>query len=271
MSKIYISPAKLLQKLADGHVDKLKILNIGFGDSAKKSFYEGSIPTSNMIELKEMTIMKPLVFTNPTKEHFNKTMKRLNIKEDDKVIVYNGISAAKAWFILRHYGFPSVRILDGGLKHWTDLKNPLNKFVSPVDHSDHAKDTFKAKDADDHELVHIDELLTKIDGSTQIIDVRRKEQFNSKEHNNRGHVPSSHNIFFGEFSDSHGKLRSKEEILEITDRLHLDPSKETIAYCQGGVTACIAIAALKEAGFKKLRLYDGSWSDFSSHEKTKHL
>ena len=271
MSKIYISPAKLLERLTVGNVADLKLIYIGFGDAANKTFYDGSIPRSNMIELKEFTEMKPLSFTNPSKTHFNKVMKRLNIKEKDEVIVYNGISAAKAWFIFRHYKFPNVKLLDGGLKGWSELKYPLNKFVTPVDHSESSSDTFEAKTPDEKELIHLDELCTKIDGSTQIIDVRRKEVFNSREHNNKGHVPSSHNIYFGELVDSIGRVRRKDEILEITNRLNLDPNKETITYCQGGVTAWIAIAALEEAGFKKLRLYDGSWAEFSSTEKTKDL
>lgn len=271
MSKNYITPAKLLSKLNEGSIENLKIINIGFGDSAKKSFYDTAIPTANMIELKEFTEMKPLAFTNPSKTHFNKMMKKLNIKETDEVVVYNGISAAKAWFIFRHYKFPNVKLLDGGLKGWTELHYPLNKFITPVDFSSSATDTFEAKTPDTTELCHLDELLTKIDGSSQIIDVRKREVFNSREHNNKGHVPSSHNIYFGELVDSLGRLRRKEEILEITERLKLDPTKETITYCQGGVTACIAIAALEEAGFTKLRLYDGSWAEFSSTDKTKNL
>ena len=51
----------------------------------------------------------------------------------------------------------------------------------------------------------------------------------------------------------------------------VDPQKETIFYCGGGVTACIGLSVAEDLGFEDVKLYDGSWADYSSTDKTKNV
>lgn len=39
----------------------------------------------------------------------------------------------------------------------------------------------------------------------------------------------------------------------------LDPSRETVVYCQSGVRASVAATVLRELGFTRVRVYDTSW------------
>ena len=49
----------------------------------------------------------------------------------------------------------------------------------------------------------------------------------------------------------------------------IDPNKEIIVYCGSGVTATPNYLALKEAGYEKVKLYVGSFSDWISYEDHK--
>jgi 3-mercaptopyruvate sulfurtransferase SseA len=89
-------------------------------------------------------------------------MKKMHILEEDTVVVFNSITAAKAWFILKYYGHPNVHILDGGLRKWSSLKYPLNTFKCPIDYSSHSGPSFTAKEPDTHMLIHINEILKKL-------------------------------------------------------------------------------------------------------------
>src|SRR5436189_127242 len=46
---------------------------------------------------------------------------RLGIGKDDRIIIYDNSplrTAARGWFMLRHFGAPRVAILDGGFQKW---------------------------------------------------------------------------------------------------------------------------------------------------------
>jgi len=107
-------------------------------------------------------------FTTPSPETFNKMMKKLNILSESTVIMYNGISAAKAWFIMKYYGHPSTMILDGGIREWKRLDYPINTMKTPVDYTSAPVKTFTAKEPNTSMVIEYEEVLKKV-GSKSII------------------------------------------------------------------------------------------------------
>jgi hypothetical protein len=95
-------------------------------------------------------------------------MDKLNILESDKVVMYNGISSAKAWFIMKYYGHPNTRILRGGLKQWTSLDYPITSMRTPIDYTNMSTNTFEAKEPNTKMLIEYGELLTQIDSNFQL-------------------------------------------------------------------------------------------------------
>lgn len=93
-------------------------------------------------------------------------MDKLNILESNKVVMYNGVSSAKAWFIMKYYGHPSTRILRGGLKQWMALNYPITSMKTPIDYTEASSNTFEAKEPNTNMLIEYDEVLKKI-GSKQ--------------------------------------------------------------------------------------------------------
>jgi 3-mercaptopyruvate sulfurtransferase SseA len=89
-------------------------------------------------------------------------MVKLNILEDNKVVMYNGISAAKAWFIMKYYGHPSTHILRGGVELWMKLDYPMTSMKLPIDYTEVKMDTFQAKEPNTNMLIDYDEVLKKI-------------------------------------------------------------------------------------------------------------
>ena len=78
-----------------------------------------------------------------------------------------------------------------------------------------------------------------------------------------GHIPSAINFFWKDALTPGGLWKSKEAL-----QAHfgiLDPNKEVIVYCGSGVSACPNVLALNLAGFDKVKLYAGSWSDWISY------
>jgi len=112
-------------------------------------------------------------------------------------------------------------------------------------------------------------LTNYLDDDVQIVDIRSPDQFASKEHNGLGHIPGAVNIHFADFYDRDGKMKDKEQLNELFSAAGLDKNKEVITYDHGGVTACIGYSALEELGFEGIRMYDGSWAEYSSKDETR--
>jgi thiosulfate/3-mercaptopyruvate sulfurtransferase len=47
----------------------------------------------------------------------------------------------------------------------------------------------------------------------------------------------------------------------------ISPEDEVIVYCGSGLSACPNVLALQEAGYRKVKLYAGSWSDWISYKE----
>ncbi|CAI2384611.1 unnamed protein product [Moneuplotes crassus] len=272
MSNLFVKPDALFKILTEQRSIGLKLFYVGMGRSAEHSFYTRSLPSANLLNLHEFTESSPNLFTTPSPTLFNMMMKKLNILDESDVVLYNGISTAKAWFIMKYYGHPSTRILCGGIKEWNQKGYPTTSHKTPIDYTSIAHDTFTAKEPNEDMLIDYHEVLQKIGrNEVQIVDVRTEDQYCSKEHNGRGHIPGAVNIPYSQFYDKNGFMKNREEINELITLVGLDKSKETIAYCHGGVTACIGYSAFDEVGFDKLRMYDGSWAEYSSKEETREL
>ena len=64
----------------------------------------------------------------PTAAEFGRAMERLGTGRDDRIIVYDNPrlrTAARGWFMFRHFGAERVAILDGGLQRWLAEGRPI--------------------------------------------------------------------------------------------------------------------------------------------------
>lgn len=58
-------------------------------------------------------------------------------------------------------------------------------------------------------------------------------------------------------------FKSREESLALAASRGLTPEDEIIIYCFKGARDANTYVALSQAGFKKLRIYMGSWNEWS--------
>src|SRR5690606_31530153 len=64
----------------------------------------------------------------PGARDFEASARRWGIDAGDTVVVYDdlgNLSAARAWWLLKHAGVEDVRLLDGGLAAWREAGHPL--------------------------------------------------------------------------------------------------------------------------------------------------
>ena len=78
-----------------------------------------------------------------------------------------------------------------------------------------------------------------------------------------GHIPGAINFFWKDLFNEDGSYKSTEELEKHFETV--DKEAEIVMYCGSGVSATPNVLTLEQAGFKSVRLYVGSWSDWISY------
>ncbi len=208
-------------------------------------------------------------------EEFESLMSRLGISNDDTVILYgdyNNWFAAFAYWIFKMYGHDNVKLLNGGRIKWIELGYPLIKEVpeniSPSKYKILKVDlTLRA--------FFLDVLKRLRDPGVVLVDVRSPDEFTGKitappEYPNEaaqrgGHIPGAVNIPWAQAVNKDGTFKSIEELKQLYESKGVTPDKEVIVYCRIGERAAHTFFVLKELlGYPKVRVYDGSWSEWGN-------
>ncbi|WP_105104263.1 sulfurtransferase [Microbulbifer pacificus] len=200
----------------------------------------------------------------PSASQFAEFARANGISKDTQVVVYDSqrfAFAARAWWLLRHFGHQRVAILNGGFGAWLEagLETTEGSASTPN------RGNFSPSPSHD-ELRHYEEIYQHLDNLPwQLVDARDHKRFQGLEEPIdpiAGHIPGAINKPWQAISDDDGFLRPLVELREHWQSIPADD--EIVCYCGSGVTACVNLFSLSLIG-RKARLYPGSWSDWCAH------
>jgi thiosulfate/3-mercaptopyruvate sulfurtransferase len=80
-----------------------------------------------------------------------------------------------------------------------------------------------------------------------------------------GHIPGAGSLPYQTLADDMGKLKSVEELTALFKNAGVKPGDRVVAYCHIGQQASAVYFAARYLGYD-VRLYDGSWEDWSAHK-----
>ncbi|NHN29729.1 sulfurtransferase [Paenibacillus agricola] len=188
----------------------------------------------------------------------------LGIDAETTVVIYedvNGPAAARLWWVLQYLGIKDVYVLDGGYKAWVDAGRSVTAEQSVPE-----KKTF-LPDVRSDQLVGVDDVRAALHrAGTTLVDSRDAEQYlglASPFDPIAGHIPGAVLHFWKDGLDESG--RWKNAAAQAERFVNLPKDEEIIVYCGSGISAAPNVLTLKEAGFTKVKLYAGSWSDWISY------
>lgn len=266
-----ISPSEL-KKLA---TDNLIILDARTGKDVVQNYLEKHIKGALFIDLdKDLAeIGENAAFGGrhplPSIEKFAETLSDLGISENSEIVVYDdknaSNAAARAWWMLKSFGFEKVQVLDGGMQaaekegiEFSSGEERVEK--TPLIKKDHWFLPVSKLEEVENELKN---------ASATVIDVRDAYRYRGESEPIdlvAGHIPGAINIPFLENLDENGFFLSPEVLKKKYKRLLENKPENLIIHCGSGVTACHTILALDYAGFTIPNLYVGSWSEWSRRE-----
>jgi thiosulfate/3-mercaptopyruvate sulfurtransferase len=238
------------------------------GRNGREEYLAAHIPGARFLDIDEVADKSnPAPHSLPNGPEFGEAMGKIGVGNDDRIIVYDNSpvrTAARGWFMFRHFGADRVAILDGGFQKWlSEGRATESGEAAPC------QARFDATPRD--ELVTKEQLLAGT--GLPWADARGKGRFEGTESDPRagvaaGHAPGARNLPFGSLYREDGRFKPIEEIRRLFDEAGIDPSQPFVASCGSGVTANCLIFAAHLLGNDETKLYDGSWSEWGADPAT---
>jgi len=239
------------------------------GRSGQDEFLSSHIPRARFIDIDAVSdTSNPAPHMLPGAETFGEAMEAAGIGRNDRIVVYDNSpvrTAARAWFMFRHFGAERVCILDGGFQKWVAEGRPTE---SGEPRARPAR--FEAVERQ-NEVVGLRQIRAGI--GMPLLDARGRGRFEGTEPDPRagveaGHIPGSRNLPFSEIYNPDGTLKPPHELRRLFIGAGVDPDNPFVATCGSGVTANCLIFAARQLGNRDARLYDGSWSEWGADPST---
>ena len=200
----------------------------------------------------------------PSGAKLGRVLGERGIGDEHLVVAYDesgGSIASRLWWLFRHYGHDGAcAVLDGGIGAWTHAGLPLT-----TEPAGRMPTTWTASPPRD-DVVGADAVAALADGHALVLDARAGERYRGETEPidpRAGHVPGAHSAPFSGNLDADGRFLPAGRLRERYEALGAG-ERPTIAYCGSGLNATHALLALELAGINGARLYEGSWSDWSS-------
>jgi len=227
----------------------------------------GYIPNSIFFDFEKVfcDADSSLPHTMPNETNFSENAEKLGIDQDSLIVIYDnkGIYCApRVWWMFKSMGHNHVYVLNGGLPKWLAQGMPTQpQLVSANKTGD-----FQAK-YNSNNFISVDKIIHQLTSLT-LLDARSTGRFNGTQKEPReglrsGHVPTSINLPFAECLEG-TSLKSKTELKLIFSKWVKNSDRFLVFSCGSGVTACILALAATEAGYTKIAVYDGSWSEWGA-------
>lgn len=245
----------------------------------ERVFDEGHIPGAAFLDVASGwgILADPdakLPFTWPSSERVEAAMSDVGVNNDTRVILYAGsprpgvdfgpMWATRAWWLLHHFGV-NCAVLNGGYEKWVAEMRPTTTSSNGL-----REGNFTAKSDGRHSIAAKEDVLASTeDVATCIIDSLAAESYSGAKPlgsvQRNGHITGAVNVpmhtLVGEqmmtFADN-------TTLSEKFSRAGVDLDLPIITYCGGGIAATLDAFALTLLGAFKVRVYDGSLSEWSA-------
>lgn len=195
-------------------------------------------------------------------EQYAEVIGSLGVSNGTAVVLYDdnwGMPAARVLWTLARYGHTNAAVLTGGIDRWEEEGYSVS--TDPVTPE---RATFTPH-PDDTQIASFEWLHKHLgNGDVLAIDTRTPREYGF------GHLPDAivWDWMNGVPVEGWDALRPTEELREELTELGVTPDKEIVTYCRSGARASHTYLLLRELGYPRVRVYDGSWLEWTQRGRT---
>lgn len=236
-------------------------------DAGEAAYQEAHIPGAYYLHLeKDLSGEKGKHGGNhplPDSEELATKLREMGVSKEKPIVIYdesNGMFAARGWWLMEYLGHPKAYLLDGGFVAWEKAGYDTTAKIP-------AKSTGTFTASEQTDMTRSMEEVRERGTHVVLLDSRAPARYAGKTeplYDKAGHIPGAENYFWKDVLEAEGIWKNKTGLAEHFN--DLKKADEIIVSCGSGISACPNIVALKRAGFKNIKLYPGSYSDWISYE-----
>lgn len=229
---------------------------------------------------------------NAMRNKFAQLFGKAGLGGDETAVIYEeemdtGFGqSCRGWVILRYLGYPAdkTRVLDGGIAAWTAGGRPVvtsERLSTPRSPISATPKTFPVSEAGRDLLVDVDEMrqivrdqATRQGGPVVILDTRDAEEWHCLSSSpygvdfcpRKGRIPGAVWIEWREMMEktpAGARIKGPEGVMAECAKVGIGYDTPVIVYCFKGARASNTMIALLGAGVRNVRMYMGSWNEWS--------
>ncbi len=177
--------------------------------------------------------------------------------------------SCRGYYLLTWLGYPKVKVLNGGFSAWTAAGLAASTdVVTPV------PATFPTNLKMTDVMLTKDDVAAALGTDTVLLDVRDVDEWIGDSSSpygkdfapRKGRLPGAKWVEWYRFMKPSAQgpvFKSPDEVRAECASQGIAPSDTVFLYCFKGARASNSFLALKQAGFKDVRMYFGSWNEWS--------
>ncbi|MBB6479782.1 sulfurtransferase [Spirochaeta isovalerica] len=255
---LIVSASDALKKIESGYIPV---------DAQRASSY-GKEHLVNAVNIERNAIMikEPVANTLATAEIVARAAGAAGLTENSNIVIYDdnmNMDSSRLWWTLKIYGHKGdIVIVSGGVAALKGEGAVITDAVTAVSEA-----TYRTSPLNSDMLATKEEILRNIDNPSPdfvLIDVRSDEEFNAGTIPGSIHINHEKNMFVNEDKGTTFRPYSHNRILY--KELGITPEKEIVMYCKSSVRAANTYAALYDAGYRNLKVYDGAYLEWSAEK-----
>ena len=177
--------------------------------------------------------------------------------------------SCRGYYLLSWLGYPDAKVLHGGLAAWEAAGLPVTTAAATPTPA-----TFPIDPGAASLMLTVDEVKAAIGTDVALLDVRDVDEWIADSSSpygkdfcpRKGRIPGAKWIEWYRMMKPTADgpmIKSKDEVLAECATVGITPETPVYLYCFKGARASNTFLALKEAGIKDVRLYFGSWNEWS--------